>query len=92
MLGKLLHTGLVAEDAAFRTFTGGVDSKNCQTPSLLLQHMDAKLVDTRGLTGARHTTDTHTYAVATIGQTLIDHLLCSGLMVGVHTFDEGDGL
>ena len=92
MLGKLLHTCLVAEDGALRTLARGVDGEDGQTTSFLFQHMDAELVDRGTLARSWHTADAHTNGMATIGQTFIDNLLSSGLMVGIHTFDEGDGL
>ena len=92
MLGKLLHTCLITEDRAFGTLTGGVDGEDSQTSALLSEHMHAKLVDGGGFSSAWHTTDTHTYTVAAIRQTLVDDLLGLGLMIGVHTLDEGDSL
>ena len=92
MLGKFLHTRLIAQDGAFGALAGWVDGEDGQTASLLFQHVDAELVDTRTLASARHTTDAHTNAVATVGQTLVDDLLCSCLVVGIDTLDEGDGL
>ena len=54
--------------------------------------MDAELVDGGGLAGTWYATDTHTDTVAAIGQTLVDDLLGTRLMIGVHTLDERDGL
>ena len=92
MLGKLLHTCLITEDRAFGALTGGVDGEDCQTTALLTEHVDAELVDGGGLTGTWYATDTHTDTVAAIGQTLVDDLLGTRLMIGVHTLDEGDCL
>ena len=50
--------------------------------------MDTELIDTRGLSGSRDTGDAHTDAVATVGQTLVDHLLRLRLMVRIDTLDE----
>ena len=92
MLGELLHARLVAEDGAFGALTGGVDGEDGQTASLLFQHVDAELVDTRRLACARHATDAHTDAVAAVRQTLVDDLLGTRLVVRVDALDEGDGL
>ena len=92
MLSEFLHTCLIAEDRALRTFAGWVDSEDGQASAFLLQHMDAELVDTRRLACARYTTDTHPHATSTVGQTTVDDLLCLGLVVGVDTLDESDGL
>ena len=92
MLGELLHTCLVAEDGAFGALAGGVDGEDGQTPALLFQHVDAKLVDTRRLACARDATDAHTDTVAAIRQTLVDDLLGTSLVVRIDALDEGDGL
>ena len=54
--------------------------------------MDAKLVDTRRLAGTWYTADANANAIAAKGQTLVDDLLGLGLMVGVDTLHQGDGL
>ena len=54
--------------------------------------MHAKLVDASRLAGARHTADAHTHRLAAVGQTLVDDLLCLGLMVGVDALHQRDGL
>ena len=92
MQGQFLHTGLVAEDTALGTFRRGVDGENGKFAALLLEYVDAELVDTRGLTRTRHTADTYTDGVAAIGQTLVDDLLRLRLVVGVDTLDKGHGL
>ena len=92
MLGEFLHARLVTEDAALSTFRRGVDGENCQATALLLQHVDAELVDARRLACAGHAADTHPHRVAAIGQTTVDDLLGLRLMVGVDTLDECDGL
>ena len=85
MQRQFLHTRLVTQDTALGALRGGVDGQDSQLAALLLQHMDAKLVDTRRLTCARHAADAHTDTVTTIGQTLVNHLLRLCLMVGIHT-------
>ena len=92
MLGQFLHAGLIAKDRTLGTLTGGVDGQDSQLAALLLQHMNAKLINTRRLACTRHTTDTNADAVAAIGQTLVDDLLSPCLMVGVHALDEGHRL
>ena len=92
MLGELLHARLVAEDRALGALAGGVDGQHSQTAAFLLEHMDAKLIDGGTLAGSRHAADTHSHGIAAIGQTLVNDLLGTRLMVGVDTLDEGDGL
>ena len=92
MLGELLHTRLIAEDRALGTLTGGVDGQHSQATAFLAEHMHAELVDGGRFTGTWYATDTHTDTVAAIGQTLVDDLLGTHLVVGIHTLDEGDGL
>ena len=92
MLRQFLHARLIAEDTALGALARGVDGEYGQATAFLAEHMDAKLVDTGGFACTRHTTDTYADAVAAIGQTLVDDLLRLGLMVGVDTLDEGDGL
>ena len=92
MLSEFLHARLITEDAALGPLTGGVDGEHGQTASLLTQDMHAKLIDARGLTGAWNATDAHTHATAAVGQTLVNDLLGTGLMVGVDTLNQCDGL
>ena len=92
MLGQFLHARFVAEDAALGALTGGVDGEYGQPTALLAEHVDAELVDRGALAGTWHAADTHTDGVAAIGQALVDDLLSLGLMVGVDTLDERDGL
>ena len=92
MQRQFLHTRLIAQDTALGALTGGVDGQDGQLATLLFQDMDAKLVDTRRLTGTRHTTDAHTDTVTTVWQTFVDHLLGTGLMVGIHTLYQRHGL
>ncbi len=54
--------------------------------------MDTKLVDTRRLAGTWYTADANANAIAAKGQTLVDDLLGLGLMVGVDTLNQCDGL
>ena len=89
VLRQFLHTRLVAEDRTLGALARGIDGENGQASALLLQHVDAELIDRGGLASAWHTTDAHTHGVATIGQTLIDHFLRLSLMIGVDTLDEG---
>ena len=87
MLGEFLHARLITEDATLGALTGGVDGEHGQTASLLTQDMHAELVDARGLACTGNATDAHTHATAAVGQTLVDDLLGTGLMVGVDTLD-----
>ena len=88
MHAELLHARLVAQNAALRALTAWVDGQDGEASAIFLEDVDAELVDAGGLAGTRDTADAHTDAVATIGQTLVDDLLCLGLMVGVDTLDE----
>ena len=54
--------------------------------------MDAKLVDTRRFSCTRNTTDTHTDAVAAIGQALVDDFLGLSLMVRIDTLHQRHSL
>ena len=90
--GELLHARLVAEDAALGALTGGVDGEHGQAAPLLAEHVDAELVDAGRFAGTGHAADAHTDAASAVGQALIDDLLGTGLVVGVDTLDEGDGL
>ena len=92
MYGELLHTGLVAQDATLGTFTTGVYGQHSQSPTLLFQQVDAKLIDAGGLTSPWHTTDADAYTIAAIRQTFVDDLLRLGLMVGVDTLYQGHRL
>ena len=58
----------------------------------LLEYMHTKLVDRGTLTSARHTTDTNANGITTIRQALVDDLLRTGLMVGIHTLNQCDSL
>ena len=88
MYAEFLHARLVAQNTTLRTLRRGVDGQHSQPATLLFQHMDAKLVDTRRFACARHATDAYTDAVATIGQTFVDDLLRLGLMVGINTLHQ----
>ena len=92
MDGELLHACLVTEDGPFATFAAGVDGEDGEATAMLLQHMNAKGIDTRRLTSTRYTADADADAIAAKGQTLVDDLLGFGLVVGVNTLYQCDGL
>ena len=92
MLGEFLHTSLVAEDRALGALRGGIDGEDGQASALLLQHMDAELIDARRLAGTWHTTDANADAVTTERQATVNDLLSLGLVIGVDTLDERDSL
>ena len=92
MNGELLHARLVAQDAALGALGRGVDGEDGEAPALLLEYMDAKLVDAGRLAGTRHATDADAHAVAAVGQTLVDDLLSLGLVFGLDALYQRDGL
>ena len=59
---------------------------------MFFEHMNTKLVNTGRFARSRHATDSHTNALAAIGQAAVDNLLRFGLMIGVDTLDKGNGL
>ena len=92
MLRQFLHARLVTQDTTLGALRTGVDGQHGQLAAMLLQHVDAKLVDRGRLACARHTADTHTDRVAAIGQTAVNDLLRLRLMVRIDALDKGDGL
>ena len=92
MDGELLHARLITQDRTLRTLRRRVDGQHSQTATLLLQHMDTKLVDAGRLARTGHAADAHADRIAAIGQALVDDLLGLLLMVGVDTLDQRDSL
>ena len=92
MDAQLLHAGLVAQNAALGTLAAGVDGQHGQFAALLLQHVDAELVDAGRLACAGYAADADAHGVATVGQTLVDDLLSLLLVVGIDALDQRDGL
>jgi hypothetical protein len=91
---KLLitHACLVAKDATFRALTTWVDCENCKPSAVLLEDMNAELVDTCALACTRHAANADAHAVAGVRQALLDDFLRNDLMLGNRAFDESDGL
>lgn len=56
---QLLHTGLVAQDAALAAFAAGVDGQHGQLAAILFEYMEAEYINGRTLAGTRHATDAH---------------------------------
>ena len=52
--------------------------------------MDAKLVDTGTLTGARHTADTDAHTIASEWEALLYHLLRHRLVLGACALQQSD--
>ena len=92
MLRQLLHTRLIAKDAALGALTGGVDGQDCQFAAMLTEHVHTKLVDTGRLASTGNAADTDADAMAAIRQTAVDNLLCLRLMVRVDTLYQRHGL
>ena len=92
MRGEFLHTRLITQNGTLGALGRGVDGQDCQLATLFLQHVDAKLVNRGGFTSTWYSTNAHTDAVTTIGQTFVDDLLRLGLMVWVDTLYQRDSL
>ena len=83
MNGKLLHTGLVAEDTSLGTFAARVYGQHRQLASFLFEYMQAEDVDGRTLSCTRHAADSDSKPncrnKASISQSLLS--LWSGVRV-----------
>ena len=92
MNGKLLHTGLVAEDTSLGTFAARVYGQHRQLASFLFEYMQAEDVDGRTLSCTRHTADSDSNRIAGIRQAFLNHFLSYGLVFGFHTLHQCHGL
>ena len=92
MLCQLFHTCFIAQNRALGALTTRVDGQHSQLSTLLLEYVHTELVDRGTFTCAWYTTDTNADGIATIRQALVDHLLSTGLMVGIHTLNQRNSL
>ena len=90
MEGEFLHAGLVAEDAPFGAFGGGIDGEYGEFASVA-EHVEAEDVDGGGFAGSRHSRNAYAAAVAAVGEAFFDNLLCEGLMLWCNALYERDG-
>ena len=74
-----LHTGLVAEDTAFRTLAARVDCQDCQFASFVNQ-VHTECIDRRTFTGSRHSGDTDADGLAGMRQAFLNDFLCNLLV------------
>ena len=86
--GQFFHTGLIAQDTAFRLLATRVDSQHRQFSAVVVQQVNPKRINTRTLACTRHTADAHTYGVSAVRKAFFNHLLCHDLMLGQRTFDQ----
>ncbi len=89
---EFLHARLVAQDAALRALTAGVDGQYGQLAAVLTKHMHAELVDAGRLACPRHAADADAHRATAVGQAAVDDLLGLLLVGGVDALDERDGL
>ena len=92
MNGELLHARLITQDRTLRTLRRRVDGQHSQTATLLLQHMDTKLVNAGRLARTGHAADAHADRIAAIGQALVDDLLGLLLVVWIDTLNQRNSL
>src|SRR5574344_328662 len=92
MYCKFLHTGFVSKDTSLRTFRTRINSKHSQLTAIVIEYMNTEFIDRSTFTGPRHTTNTYTNRLSTVGQAFFDDLLRLYLMVWIDTFYKSHSL
>ena len=81
MKRELFHACLVAENRALGALARRVDRQHGEFAAVA-KHVEAEHVDRGTLARSGHTCDTHAARIAGIWQTLLDHLLRNGVVIG----------
>ncbi len=89
MDGEFLHPRLVAEYRSLGALARRIDGEHREFAAVA-QHMQAEHINRRTLACTGHTGDAYSARAARKRQTLLDHFLGYGLMVGAETLDKRD--